>query len=70
MDLDRKICLCNDITADEVVDFIKNHNTDSLDILIKDMEIGNKCESCLSNGFKDDGFSVTKLFNLVKKGEI
>jgi len=68
MNLDRTICLCNDITADEVVKFLKNSDINSIESLIDKMEIGNKCESCVESGYKDDGFSLTKILNLVKRG--
>jgi bacterioferritin-associated ferredoxin len=70
MDTSRIICQCNDLTFREVVDFIKENRITSLRDLVEDMPVGDKCESCVVDGFEDDGFSLSKALREVEAGNI
>ena len=72
IDLSRTMCHCNDLTAGEIVDFIKANNIKDLDTLVEqdDMPVGNACESCQVDGFDDDGFSLTMLLEEIEKGNL
>jgi len=70
MDRERIVCVCDEITAGEIIDFIKKNEINSLEFLIEEMPVGDKCESCITDGFDDDGFSLLKIMKLVKSGEV
>lgn len=72
IDLTRTMCHCNDVTAQEVADFIKSNNIKDLDTLVEQDEfpVGNACESCRVDGFDDDGFSLQMLLEEIEKGTL
>ncbi len=71
-DLKRELCLCNDLTLADVIAIIKEHQITTLDELIalKEYSIGNKCESCLEEGYENDGFSLAMALDLVRRGRL
>jgi bacterioferritin-associated ferredoxin len=72
IDLTREICLCNSVTAQEVVDVIKNDGITQMDQLINhpDTPCGDKCESCIEEGYENDGFSLLMILARVKQGRL
>ena len=69
---DTMICHCNNLEAQEIVAYIKEHHiSDHHDLVVdeKDFECGNKCEYCLEKGFHEDGLSLKLLVEMVQKGE-
>ncbi len=72
IDLSRTMCHCNDVSAGEIVDFIKSKGIRDLDTLVEQEElpVGDTCQSCRIDGFDDDGFSLSMLIEAVNNGEL
>jgi len=71
-DLERELCLCNHLSLTDVVAIIKEHQITTLEALIAlpEYSIGNKCESCLEEGYENDGFSLAMALDLVRRGQL
>jgi NAD(P)H-nitrite reductase large subunit len=67
MNLEKIVCQCNEITGLEVKEFLEKEEIKSLEELIEKMPIGDKCESCVVDGFDDDGYSLDKIFKKLGK---
>ena len=69
LDLDTEICVCNNLSVGKIASCIKNKNLNSLDeILSNDIcPIGDKCESCLEEGYNNDGLNVPMVLSMVQK---
>ncbi len=65
---EKEVCVCNHITAQEVIDLIKNNNISSFkELLEQDIcPLGNKCGSCQEEGYDNDGFSLAMILSLVE----
>ncbi len=72
IDLTRTMCHCNDVTAGEVVAYIKANGITELETLVEQdaFHVGNVCESCREDGYDDDGFSLTMLLEAVAEGKL
>lgn len=72
IDLTRTMCNCNDVTAGEIVAFIKSKSITDLDTLVEqdELPVGDVCESCRVDGFDDDGFSLSMLLEEIGKGNL
>jgi len=72
IDTDRIICVCNSKDMKEIAECIKAHDIDTLEALLENSEcdVGNKCESCIEDGFENDGFSLAMVLSLVKQGRL
>ncbi len=72
IDLQRTMCHCNDVTAGEIVEFIKANGIKDLDTLVEqdDFAVGNACQTCREEGFDDDGFSLQMLIEAVNNGKL
>lgn len=72
IDLTRIICNCNDVTAGEVVEYIKKHAITQLEDLVEqdDMTVGDVCGCCQEDGFDSDGFSLPMLLEEVRRGNL
>jgi len=71
-DLEREICICNDLNMKDIATCIKTHNFTTLDELMNNNEcpMGDKCESCQEDGYENDGYSLAMVLSLVKQGRI
>lgn len=71
-DLDTEICVCNSLTIEEIASCIKNNNITTLDELLENSvcPVGDKCESCIDEGFNNDGFNLPMVLSMVKKGVV
>jgi len=69
-DLDTEICVCNSLTIKEIALHIKENNISSLDELLENSEcpVGDKCESCIDEGFNNDGLNLPMVLSMVKQG--
>jgi len=69
IDPDTEICVCNNLTAKDIADCIKENNLKSLEeILANDIcPIGDKCESCHDEGFNNDGYNIPMILSMVQK---
>lgn len=69
---DKTVCVCNDLSIEEVAECIKAHGFKTLDELIANDEcpVGDKCEACIEDGFDNDGCSLAMVLSLVKQGRL
>ena len=72
IDQDRTVCICNDLTMKEIADCIKEHNFQSVEEMVQndDCPMGDKCESCIEDGYENDGCSLAMVLSLVKQGRL
>lgn len=70
IDLDRMICVCNGITIGELAAMIKEEGITTMDELIEKAGVGNKCESCIEEGYENDGYSLAMVLSLVRQGRL
>lgn len=70
IDQDRTICICNDMSIKEVADLIKKHDIKTMEELIEKAAVGDKCESCIEEGYENDGYSLAMVLSLVKQGRL
>jgi len=72
IDKDRMICVCNSLDIKEIAEHIKHNNITSLDELLENQELpmGDKCETCIEEGYENDGFSLAMVLSLVKQGRL
>jgi len=72
LDLNRELCVCNSLTLQEIVEMIKEDNITSVETFTENSkyDIANKCESCVEEGYENDGFSLAMAVALVKQGRL
>lgn len=72
IDLSREVCVCNGVTALELRDFILKNSITDLAVLLDqdDLPLNDKCESCLEDGYENDGFNIPLILNLTNSGRI
>jgi len=72
IDLDTEICVCNSLSVKEIAECIKENKLETLeDILENDIcPMGDKCESCVDEGYHNDGQNIPMVLAMVKRGEI
>ncbi|MEA1920454.1 MAG: (2Fe-2S)-binding protein [Campylobacterota bacterium] len=69
--MNRELCVCNSLSLQDVVTLIKENNITSLEMLQDSKySIADKCESCLEEGYENDGFSLAMALSLVKQGRL
>jgi len=56
----------------EIAECIKENNFKTMDELLENSEcpMGDKCESCIEEGFENDGYSLAMVLSLVKQERI
>ena len=69
IDLDTEICVCNSLTARDIIEFIQENDISSLDSLLENeiLPMGDKCESCKDEGFHNDGINIPLIFSMARK---
>ncbi len=69
---EKEVCVCNHVSAQEVITLIKNNNIQTLDALLTQniCPLGDKCESCHEDGYENDGFSLAMILSLVKQKRV
>lgn len=69
MDIQTEICVCNNLTIEDIAKCIKENNLSTLEEILKNEEcsIGNKCEACIDEGFNNDGLNIPMVLSMVKK---
>ncbi|UFS62791.1 hypothetical protein LOH54_01375 [Sulfurimonas sp. HSL-3221] len=72
IDTDRMICVCNSMDMKAIAECIKSHGWESVDAMLNhsECELGNKCESCIEDGYENDGYSLAMVLSLVKQGRL
>lgn len=72
IDTDRMICICNSMDMKEIAECIKAHDWKSVTEMVENTEcpLGDKCESCVEEGYENDGYSLAMVLSLVKQGRL
>lgn len=72
IDTDRMICVCNDMDMKAIAECIKKHDWKRVKEMIENTEcpLGDKCESCIEDGYENDGYSLAMVLSLVKQGRL
>jgi len=72
IDTERMICICNDMDMKTIAACIKAHGWHNVAEMIgnSECEMGNKCESCIEDGYENDGYSLAMVLSLVKQGRL
>jgi bacterioferritin-associated ferredoxin len=72
IDINRELCVCNSLTLKEVVELIKENQIKSIKEFAENPKYGiaDKCESCLEEGYENDGFSLAMAVSLVNQGRL
>lgn len=69
-DLEKEICVCNSVTAEQLRHCIKTHQCSDVQAVITQCEVGDKCESCHEEGYENDGYSIAMVLSLVKQNRL
>lgn len=69
IDLDTEICVCNSLSIKDIAKCIKENNFKTLeDMLVNTIcPVGDKCESCIDEGYNNDGLNVPMVLSMVQK---
>ena len=69
-DLNTEICVCNSLTIKDIAKCIKENKITTLDSLLQNdtCPMGDKCESCVDEGFNNDGLNLPMVLSMVEKG--
>lgn len=69
---DKILCACNHITIGEAVEFLKEHNIQSVEEWMESdiQHVGNKCEACIEDGTENDGVILAVILSQVKQGRL
>lgn len=72
IDKDTEVCVCNDLSAGDIAKCIKENNLNTLEEILKNTvcPMGDKCESCIDEGFHNDGINIPMVLSMVKKNLI
>ena len=68
-DKTREICVCNSKNMLEIAESIKENKIKTMDELLacQACDVGDKCESCIEEGYENDGYSLAMVLSLVKQ---
>ncbi len=69
IDINTTICICNDLSIKDIAKCIKDNNITTLEELLENdvCPVGDKCESCIDEGFDDDGLNLSLVLDMVQK---
>lgn len=72
IDKNTTLCVCNDITILELAECIKENKLTSLEEVLQNStcQVGDKCESCIDEGFNNDGVNIPMVLSMVKNKKI
>jgi bacterioferritin-associated ferredoxin len=72
IDLNTKICVCNNLSVSDIVSCIKQNNYTNLEELLQNSicPMGDKCESCKDEGYNNDGINIPMVLSMVKKKQL
>ncbi|MBC8236798.1 MAG: (2Fe-2S)-binding protein [Helicobacteraceae bacterium] len=70
--LDTEICVCNGLSVRDIATCIQRNNFTTLDEILEneDCPMGNKCESCVDEGFNNDGLNIPMVLSMVKNNRL
>jgi len=69
IDLDTEICVCNSVTAKDILECVQKYNMTTLELLLENdvCPMGDKCESCQDEGFHNDGINIPMVLAMANK---
>lgn len=70
IDQERMICICNSMSMRDIAELIKAEEIVTMEELIDKAGVGDKCESCIEEGYENDGYSLAMVLSLVRQGRI
>ncbi len=72
VDQNTEICVCNSKKAGQIAKCIKKHNLTTLEEVLENEEcnVGNKCESCIDEGYNNDGLNIPLVLAMVKSSKL
>lgn len=72
VDKKTEICVCNNLSVEDITKCIKENNFQTLEELYDNdiCPMANKCESCKDEGYNNDGLNVPMVFSLVQRGTL
>ncbi len=72
IDLDTTICVCNDLSIQDIAKCIKENDIHTLEQLLENniCPVGDKCESCIDEGFNNDGLNLPMVLSMVKQNRV
>ncbi len=72
IDLETTICVCNDLSVKDIAECIKQNNLQTLEDLLQNSAcpMGDKCESCIDEGYNNDGLNLPMVLSMVKQNKI
>lgn len=71
IDLDEEVCVCNSVTFRELIDIIQEESILTLEELLENSTcpVGDKCESCIDEGFNNDGHNLPLALKLAHQDD-
>lgn len=72
VDIDTEICGCNGLSVKDIAECIKENNFTTLQEILENEScpMGDKCESCIDEGFNNDGLNIPMVLSMVQKGMV
>ena len=69
VDLETEVCVCNSVSFKEIIKFIQQNNIKTLNELLANdvIAVGDKCESCVDEGYYNDGLNLPLALALANK---
>lgn len=67
--IDTEICVCNSLTVEDIAKCIKENEIQTVEELLQSdiCPIADKCESCLDEGYNNDGLNIPMVLSMVKR---
>jgi len=72
IDPNTTICVCNDLSIQDIAECIKENKITTLEELLENQAcpMGDKCESCIDEGYHNDGLNLPMVLAMVEKNSI
>ncbi len=72
IDIETTICVCNDLSIKDIAECIKENDIQNLEQLLQNSvcPVGDKCESCIDEGFNNDGLNLPMVLSMVKQNKV
>jgi len=70
--LDTEVCICNNLSVGDIAKCIQENNFTTLEEILENSEcpMGDKCESCVDEGFNNDGINIPMVLSMVKNNKV
>ena len=69
IDLNTEICVCNSLSVEDIATCIKENKLLTLETLLENeiCPMGDKCKSCIDEGYHNDGLNIPMVISMVQK---